>query len=126
MPSSRILKRIFFSFVFFNTGFLAHPGCPGTHFVDQAGLEHRNLPASASQVLGLKACATTTWLHFFSGKFTPFREILCSVDIILANTIIIFTNKFCGFFFFFLWRQGFSVQPGYPGTHCVDQAAHFA
>jgi hypothetical protein len=35
-------------------------GCPGTHFVDQAGLELRNLPASASQVLGLKACATTT------------------------------------------------------------------
>jgi len=28
-------------------------GCPGTHFVDQAGLELRNLPASASQVLGL-------------------------------------------------------------------------
>jgi hypothetical protein len=34
-------------------------GCPGTHFVDQAGLELRNLPASASRVLGLKACATT-------------------------------------------------------------------
>jgi hypothetical protein len=34
------------------------PGCPGTHFVDQAGLELRNLPASASQVLGLKACAS--------------------------------------------------------------------
>jgi hypothetical protein len=35
------------------------PDCPGTHFIDQAGLELRNLPASASQVLGLKACATT-------------------------------------------------------------------
>jgi hypothetical protein len=35
-------------------------GCPGTHFVDQAGLELRNLPDSASRVLGLKACATTT------------------------------------------------------------------
>jgi hypothetical protein len=31
--------------------------CPGTHSVDQAGLELRNLPASASQVLGLEACA---------------------------------------------------------------------
>jgi hypothetical protein len=30
----------------------------GTHSVDQAGLELRNSPASASQVLGLKACAT--------------------------------------------------------------------
>jgi hypothetical protein len=35
------------------------PDCPGTHSVDQAGLELRNLPASASQVQGLKVCATT-------------------------------------------------------------------
>ena len=33
---------------------LCSPGCPGTHSVDQAGLELRNPPASASQVLGLK------------------------------------------------------------------------
>jgi hypothetical protein len=38
---------------------LCSPGCPGTHSVDQAGLELRNLPASSSQVLGLKACTTT-------------------------------------------------------------------
>jgi hypothetical protein len=38
---------------------LYSPGCPGTHSVDQAGLELRNLPASASPALGLKACATT-------------------------------------------------------------------
>jgi hypothetical protein len=37
---------------------LYSPGCPGTHFVDQAGLELRNPPASVSRVLGLKACAT--------------------------------------------------------------------
>jgi hypothetical protein len=30
--------------------------------MDQAGLKLRNLPASASQVLGLKACATTARL----------------------------------------------------------------
>jgi hypothetical protein len=41
------------------TGFLYSPGCPGTHFVYQAGFELRNPPASASQVLGLKECATT-------------------------------------------------------------------
>jgi hypothetical protein len=40
-------------------------GCPGTHFVDQAVLELRNPPASASRVLGLKACATTAWLRVF-------------------------------------------------------------
>jgi hypothetical protein len=28
---------------------LCSPGCPGTHSVDQAVLELRNLPASASQ-----------------------------------------------------------------------------
>jgi hypothetical protein len=33
-------------------------GCPGTPSVDQAGLKLRNLPAYASQVLGLKACVT--------------------------------------------------------------------
>jgi hypothetical protein len=41
------------------TGFLCSPGCPGTHFVDQAGLELRNPPDSASQMLGLKVCAIT-------------------------------------------------------------------
>jgi hypothetical protein len=42
--------------------FLRSPGYPETHSVDQAGLELRNPPASASQELGLKACATTTFL----------------------------------------------------------------
>jgi hypothetical protein len=45
---------------------LCSAGCPGTHFVDQAGLELRNLPASASQVLGLKAYTTTARLIIFS------------------------------------------------------------
>jgi hypothetical protein len=38
---------------------LYSPGCPGTHIVDQAGLELRNLPAFVSRVLGLKVCTTT-------------------------------------------------------------------
>ena len=52
-------KWYFFLFVFQDRVSLYSPGCPGTHSVDQAGLELRNPPASASQVLGLKACATT-------------------------------------------------------------------
>jgi hypothetical protein len=49
----------FFSFFFFFLVFqdrisLYSPGCPETHFVDQAVLELRNPPASASRVLGLK------------------------------------------------------------------------
>jgi hypothetical protein len=46
-------------FVFQDRVSLYSSGCPGTQFVDQAGLELRNPPASASQVLGLKVCATT-------------------------------------------------------------------
>jgi hypothetical protein len=37
----------------------------GVLSVDQAGLELRNPPASAFQVLGLKACATTAWHLYF-------------------------------------------------------------
>jgi hypothetical protein len=48
-----------FVFVFQDMVSLYSPGCPATHFVDQAGLELRNPSASASRVLGLKACATT-------------------------------------------------------------------
>jgi hypothetical protein len=48
---------------------LCSPGCLGTHSVVQAGLQLRNLPASASQVLGLKACATTArrFMYFCFG-----------------------------------------------------------
>jgi hypothetical protein len=63
---------LFFVCLFSRQGFsvyLYSPGCLGTHFVDQAGLELRNLPASASRVLGLKACATTSGLILFSFLF---------------------------------------------------------
>jgi hypothetical protein len=55
--SNRICVFGFFSFR--DRVSLYSPGCTGTHSVDQAGLKLRNLPASASQVLGLKVCATT-------------------------------------------------------------------
>jgi hypothetical protein len=57
---------VLFCFVFRDRVSLYSLGCPGTHFVDQAGLELRNLLVSASQVLGLKACATTAQqlMHF--------------------------------------------------------------
>jgi hypothetical protein len=48
-------KKIFF---FKDRVSLCSPGCPGTHSIDQAGFELRNSPACASQVLGLKTCAT--------------------------------------------------------------------
>jgi hypothetical protein len=55
-----IFIYLFIHFCFFQDRVsLYSPGCPGAHFVDQAGLELKNLPASASRVLGLKACSTT-------------------------------------------------------------------
>ena len=44
---------LFCLFVFRDRIPLYSSGCPGTHFVDQAGLELINPPASASQVLVL-------------------------------------------------------------------------
>ena len=93
VPVSFLSFFLFFYFWFFRDRVsLYSPGCSGTHFVDQAGLELRNLPASASQVLGLKACATTPGFFFFFFFFLVFQDrvSLCS--------------------------------PGCPGTHFVDQA----
>jgi hypothetical protein len=59
---------VLFCFVFRDRVSLCSPGSPGTHSVDQAGLELRNPPASASQVLGLKVCAT------MPGSFALLKE----------------------------------------------------
>jgi hypothetical protein len=72
---------VFWFLVFGDRVSLCSPGYPGTHFVDQAGLERRNPPASASQVLGLKACATTPHLfvRFFKVNVhwaSPFRNTM--------------------------------------------------
>jgi hypothetical protein len=42
------INRNFLLLFFRDRVSLYSPGCPGTHSVDQAGLELRNLPASAS------------------------------------------------------------------------------
>jgi hypothetical protein len=62
---------LFLFFVFWDRVSLCSPGCPGTHFVDQAGLELRNPLASASQVLGLKVCATTAHLVWYFETESP-------------------------------------------------------
>jgi hypothetical protein len=65
------------------------PGCPWTHFVDQAVLKLRILPASASWVLGLKVYATMPgvstisgyWIELrFSFKFLNFNFCYCSLS----------------------------------------------
>jgi hypothetical protein len=51
---------------------LCSPDCPGTQSVEWAGLELRDLPASASGVVGIKECATTIrllgWLVVFKSE----------------------------------------------------------
>jgi hypothetical protein len=55
----------FFIFIFQDRVSLCiSPDCPGTFSVDQAGLELRDLPASTSLELGLKARVTMTHLNF--------------------------------------------------------------
>ena len=68
-------------FVFWDRVFLYSPGCLGTHFVDQAGLELKNPPASASGVLGLKVCATT-----------PGYKV--SIDTVSIDTVSTWTSMF--------------------------------
>ncbi|EDL15003.1 mCG146182, partial [Mus musculus] len=53
-------------FVFRDKVSLYSPGCPGTHSVDQAGLELRNPPASASQVC--HHARLFLWFFFFFFK----------------------------------------------------------
>ena len=57
--------NIFFLFFSDRVSLCNSPACPQTHFVDHAGLELNEIqPISASQVLELKACITTTRLNF--------------------------------------------------------------
>jgi hypothetical protein len=59
-------------FVIWDKVSLCSSGCPGTHYVDPAGLELRDLPASASWVLRLRPRSTTA-------QWTPiFKFLVCS------------------------------------------------
>jgi hypothetical protein len=79
-----------FCFVFFRDRVSLYcPGCPGTHFVDEAGLELRNPPASASQVLGLKACATSAQPKFLNTALHgPKQSILVCFVLIMREYLM--------------------------------------
>ena len=81
---------------------LCNLGCPGTHCVDQAGLEHFNLSASASLMLRLKACATTARTDFFFFFFleNTFLSFSLSLSSFLPS-FLSFYSFFLSFFFFF-------------------------
>jgi hypothetical protein len=70
---------VFFFLLFFETGVLCvSSDCPGTHSVDQASLKLRDLPASASQVLGVNLFAATTTTTTQLGVLV-FETDFCSV-----------------------------------------------
>ena len=51
-------------FRFLETVSLCSSGCPRTHSVDQTSPKLSDLPVSASRVLRLKGCTTTSWLRY--------------------------------------------------------------
>ncbi|EDL05443.1 mCG9803, partial [Mus musculus] len=65
---------------------LYSPGCPGTHFVDQADLELRNPPASASRVLGVKACAPTPGSILY--QVIAFHSSAQTLHILMSNQYV--------------------------------------
>ena len=84
------LGRKFFGFLvvflfvcFWTQGFSVSPGYPRTHSADQAGFKLRDSPASASQVLGLKACVTTAQQE---------KEVLCSKNAVSLLELIPFES----------------------------------
>jgi hypothetical protein len=90
---------------------LCSPGCPGTNSVDQAGLELRNPPASASQVLGLKACATMPGQSYFfnvvnhTELFSLINKVECLEQSHLGNinSLILLANILFGICFTFMF-----------------------
>ena len=71
--------------VFLNGISLCSPGSFGTHFVDQASLELRRLPASAFQVLGLRVCATTVLLSAGIKRYPV--PLPCKMFYFLGNSL---------------------------------------
>jgi hypothetical protein len=92
-----------FGWFFWDRVSLYRPGCPGTHFVDQAGPELRNPPDSASWVLGLKACATTPSYFFFPAWLLEVVLILIFYQPTFIISTFLFRKPFlilCHFCFF--------------------------
>ena len=70
-----------------------------THSVDQAGPELRNLPASTSQVLGLKACATTPGTPLILRCLPYSKSLSCPGDDFNLPTLV---SCKCSSFFFLM------------------------
>jgi hypothetical protein len=107
----------FLFFVFFpDRVSLCSPGCPGTHSVDQAGLELRNPPAYASRVLGLKACTTTARLiiGFLRNQKFLLGFPLGMVMFISWHCIL----EVCDLLFDFRFYKGLSLDDCHESLNC--------
>ena len=93
MLSSDFFFLSFSFLVFRDKVSLYSPGYPGTHSVDQAGLELRNPPASASWVLGLKVFATMP--DFFFRNFFDFDFEYNPVGSFVQRIIIFIGLSLC-------------------------------
>jgi hypothetical protein len=121
--------RVSFFLVFRDSVSLYSPGCPGTHSVDQAGLELelRNPPASASHVLGLKVCATTHGKSLFIIMCVPGVHVGVSTTVCVLRHLcvskrtaaMVLTMEPC---LLFSCDRVALCSPGCPGTHPVDPA----
>jgi hypothetical protein len=94
---SEIKNNEFMKFMSWDRVSLYSPGCPGTHFVDQAGLELRNLPASGSRVLGLKACTTTPSSKYIIIKriALTYYEISVLVSMEICDSLHYYSGQMC-------------------------------
>jgi hypothetical protein len=65
-------------FVFRDRVSLYSPGCPGTHFVDQAGLELRNLPSRSFSTVLLSSglCGFLKWHNIFNSDIIHTKLII--------------------------------------------------
>jgi hypothetical protein len=84
----------FFSFWFFKTEFLCVAlAVLELTLVDQTGLELRDPPVSASQVLGLKACATIAQLGplFYSSPLLLLKALL-TIPALFEHLLVALTS----------------------------------
>ena len=116
-------RELIYFFFFRERVYLCSPGCPGTHFVDQAGLEIRNLPASASQVLGLKACTTTPGQNYhFKRVFIIFSYALLKPPCKISKWLYLLFENQPSYFWYCLVILDFNpALPGWAVMHRETQ-----
>jgi hypothetical protein len=107
------LRQTFFFLVFRDRVSLCSPGCPGTHFVDQAGLELRNPPASASWSAGIKGVRHYTqllwdklWLLILTSNLPSSNNVWDLFLVALISRFVVAGLGCVLVFCHFVWQLG--------------------